>query len=220
MTSRLPRARWSLALACCSLAACALTSKSDPLRPRYFTPESGGAESAPTTAPGFGPSSAGLSLRLGHISASTNLREQIVYRRSELELGYYEDRRWTERPEVYLRRALSHALFEQRGVVRAMSGPVPTLEVELVAFEEVRAPQHKARLRAIAMLHDQRFGRFEQTVTVERPIVGDDDDIDGVVRALSEALQSAVAEISQRVVDQLTAMAQSAPPPPEAAVVN
>ena len=221
--SRYPRAAVLISLCCAAvccaavsttLSACALTSKSDPLRPRYFSPETGGSDSA-TPASAFGAPGNGLSLRLGRVSASSNLREPIVFRRSELEFGYYDDRRWTERPEVYVRRALSRALFEQRGVTRAMTGLTPTLEVELVAFEEVRAPVHKARVRAIAMLHDQRVGRLEQTVTVEREIrgkaKGEDDDIDATVRALSEALQLAVEEISQRVLVQLNQIAQSAP---------
>jgi len=229
--SRYPRAAVLISLCCAAvccaavsttLSACALTSKSDPLRPRYFSPETGGSDSA-TPASAFGAPGNGLSLRLGRVSASSNLREPIVFRRSELEFGYYDDRRWTERPEVYVRRALSRALFEQRGVTRAMTGLTPTLEVELVAFEEVRAPVHKARVRAIAMLHDQRVGRLEQTVTVEREIrdkakgkgegegEGEEDDIDATVLALSEALQLAVEEISQRVLVQLNQIAQSVP---------
>jgi cholesterol transport system auxiliary component len=200
----------ALVAACCALGACALTSKSDPLRPRYFTPESVGAE-AP--APAFGPSRGpGPELRLGRITASANLREPIVYRRSATELGYYDDRRWTERPETYLRRALANALFEQRGLTRAVSGQAPTLEVELVAFEEVRGASHKARLQAIAILIDRRLGRLERTITVERPVAGKDDDIDAVVRALAEALQIAVGEISQRVVEQVAALAPAEPP--------
>jgi cholesterol transport system auxiliary component len=200
--------RVGLLLACAALSSCALTSKADPMRPRYFTPESAG----PDRVPGASQFS-GFSLRLGRVVGGANLREQIVYRSSEQELGYYEERRWTERPEVYVRRALSHALFEQRGLTRAVSGVAPTLEVELVAFEEVLAPAHTARFRAIAVLRDERASRFEQTITVERPIaVGKDpQDAAPVVRALAEALQQGVAEISDRVLQQVTAFPQPGP---------
>lgn len=191
---------------CTSLAGCALTAKGEPLRPRYFSPETIEPAARALRAP-----ASSLELRLGRVVAGSSLREQIAYRDSDHELGFYEERRWTERPEVYLRRSLAHALFEERGATRVVSGAAPTLEVELTAFEEVRAPAHKARLQAIAILHDERIGRFEQTITVERPIapVPDARKDESLVQALSEALAQAVAEISDHVLAQLAA---STPP--------
>jgi cholesterol transport system auxiliary component len=192
-----------LMAACAALAGCALTSKGEPLRPRYFTPES-----APASARAMRTPATNLRLRLGRVAAGSSLREQIAYRDSEHELGFYEERRWTERPEVYLRRALSHALFEERGATRVVAGFAPTLEVELIAFEEVRAPVHAARLQAVAILHDERIGRLEQTITVERPIEGvaGARKNDAWVQALSEALAQGVAEISDRVLAQVAAL--------------
>src|SRR4029078_3767284 len=102
-----------------------------------FTPES----TAPTVhAPRA--TASNLRLRLGRVVAGSSCPEQIPYRDSDHELGFYEERRWTERPEVYLRRALARALFEERGATRVVSGFAPTLDVELTAREEIRAPQH------------------------------------------------------------------------------
>src|SRR4029077_4048150 len=117
---------------------CALLSKAAPLQPRYFSLEDGPLASNRGAAL-RSPTSGAMQLRLGRVSAGPHLRERIVYRDSDHELGYYEDRRWTERPETYLRRALARALFEERGLLRVVSGGAPTLEVELVAFEEIRA---------------------------------------------------------------------------------
>lgn len=192
-----------------SLAGCALTAKSEPLRPRYFSPESIQQAARPLHAP-----AANLQLRLGRVVAGASLREQIAHRDSEHELGFYEERRWTERPEVYLRRALARALFEERGATRVVSGFAPTLEVELAAFEEIRAPQHAARMQAIAILHDERVGRLEQTITVERPIApaADARKDEALIRALSEALAQGVAEISDRVLAQVAALQPAAEP--------
>lgn len=204
--------RAPIMLACAALAGCALTAKGEPLRPRYFTPEATEPAARVLRAP-----ASNVQLRLGRVVAGSSLREQIAYRNSDHELGFYEERRWTERPEVYLRRSLAHALFEERGATRVVSGAAPTLEVELTAFEEIRAPAHKARLQAIAILHDERIGRFEQTITVERPIARAPDarKDESLVQALSEALAQGVAEISDRVLAQLAA---SAPPEAPAAI--
>jgi cholesterol transport system auxiliary component len=192
-----------LLVGCLVLAGCALTAKGEPLRPRYFTPDT----NAPATPHLRAPAS-NLRLRLGPVVASSGLREQIPYRDSEHELGYYQERRWTERPEVFLRRALSRSLFEEHGAIRVVSGFAPTLEVELTAFEEIRVPAHKARLQAIAILHDEHIGRLEQTITVERPIaqVVDARKDDALVQALSEALAQGVAEISDRVLARVAAL--------------
>jgi cholesterol transport system auxiliary component len=189
--------------ACAALAGCALTATGEPLRPRYFTPEPAQLAARPLRAP-----ASALRLRLGRVVAGSSLREQIPHRDSDHELGFYEERRWTERPEVYLRRALARALFEERGATRVVSGSAPTLEVELTAFEEIRAPAHEARMQAIAILHDERVGRLEQTITVERPIApaagARKDEV--MVQALSEALAQGVAEISDRALAQVAAL--------------
>jgi cholesterol transport system auxiliary component len=193
---------WTAVLAAAIvLSGCALTGKGDPLVVRYYTPESGAATSGGATAPAAEP----LSLMLGRVRASAYLKERIAYRASAHELGFYEASRWTERPESYLRRALSASLFEQRGLAPAIAGPGPTLDVELIAFEETRAPSPVARLRAVYMLYGGGMPAVERTVTVERPIARTEDPTEGVVRALSAALDEGVARISDEVVGQLNA---------------
>jgi cholesterol transport system auxiliary component len=159
------------ALLLCALSSlgapgCALTSKSEPSAPRYFSPErpGGPARSGPRPT---GPTG---ELRLGRVSGPAFLDERLVYRDSAHELGYYQERRWTEAPDQYLSRRLAHVLFEERGLHRVVAGAAATLEVELVAFEEIRAPRRAARVEVIARLRDQRTVRWEETLTVEEPI--------------------------------------------------
>src|SRR5687768_6369916 len=127
MSARASRSGWTRWALCALLGGCALTSKSEPWTSRYFTPEAAGGSESPADPADAG----GARLRLGRVSAGKHLRERIAFRRSEHELGYYDDRRWTEQPDVYLRRALSAALFEERGIHRVVSSGSPTLEVEL-----------------------------------------------------------------------------------------
>src|SRR6201989_40623 len=92
-----------------ALAGCALLGKNEPLVPRYYTPEYDGDAPSPFAR-------SDLELRLGRVEGWSHVRERMAIRSSNRELFYYEDRHWTERPEIYLRRALSRALFEERGV--------------------------------------------------------------------------------------------------------
>jgi cholesterol transport system auxiliary component len=184
-----------------ALWGCALLGKSDPVVPRYFAPDAGEGTGARA-----GPSS--LRLRLGRVEGWSNLRERMALRTAGREYVYREDRRWTERPEVYLRRALVHTLFEERGLVEVVSGRADTLEVELTAFEEVERP-HQARLQARLLLHDDRVGLLEETVTVEVSIAKSDEagEPQAVADAMSAALHAGVELIADRVVERLTRQA-------------
>jgi len=207
-----PRLRALLlcAVAALGTAGCALTSKSDPITPRYFSPERPGE----VASPGARPPGTPPELRLGRIDGSDHLEERVVFRDSEYELGYYVERRWTEAPEEYLKRRLSRVLFEERGLQRVVTGRAPTLEVQLTAFEEIRKPKRIARVQVIVRLHDQRIVRWEETLTVNQPIAdkGDAEDPDPMVEAIGQALRSAVDRIADRVVRELAAPADSSEP--------
>lgn len=187
------------------LSACALLGKSDPLVPKYYSPES---HATPVQAT---PAASAQYLRLGRIQGDA-LRERIVYRDSPYELGYYEDRRWTERPEAYLRRALSRALFEERGFLRVTSGVSAILEAEIVAFEEIRKPKPLVRMQVVVTLDRDHVTILHETIRVERPIAASKDHTAAVVEALSQALQATVTQIAERVTSKL-----SAPPEPSPA---
>lgn len=181
------------------LTGCAFFGKSEPLEPRYYDPES-----SPREAKSVPPALGTPALRLGHVVGGSHLRERIAYRVSERELGFYDERRWTERPENYLRRALASGLFEQRGINSLVTGVGPSLDVELIDFSELREPKHAVRVRARAVLVDQRTVRFEQTFTVEQPVSGDADDFSRVAEAMSVALERTVDAIGDRVLSELT----------------
>lgn len=192
-----------LGLVLLAVPGCALTSKSDPLEIRYFTP----AEAPP---PSGAPAGDGARLRLGRLSASDHLRQRIVVRTSAVELAALEDRRWTEKPEDYLRRALARALFEQAGLVHAIAGAGPTLDVELLAFEEVRRGDDRAA--AVAMhvaLHDDRVVLDSTTVRVEVPLEAGTDATAPLAQAMGSALDQATRQIATRVATRLARSAQA-----------
>lgn len=184
------------------LGACALTGKGDALYPRFFSPEA--EPSAVVPAP---PATAGLALRLGQVDAASHVEERFAYRVEPSELSYYEDRRWTEPPERYLRRALERELFERRGLRRIVSGPGSTLDIELTSFEELRTPPARVRLALSFSLHDDRQSQLERHVVVERPLPTSPSPASArdVATAMSLALASAVQTVSDQVAQELHA---------------
>jgi hypothetical protein len=187
-----------------ALSGCALLGKNDPHVPRYFTPEYESDGPAPRVRPD-------LQVRLGRVEGWSHLGERMASRHSARELLYDDDRRWIERPEIYLRRALSRALFEERGVIESLSGRAITVDVELIAFEEIVEP-HQARMQALLIVTDDRLGLLAETITVLQPVVKMDgaDPTPAVVDAFSQALHAAVTRIADRVVEKLSERAPHA----------
>jgi cholesterol transport system auxiliary component len=204
-----PRALLLCAISAFSAAGCALTSKNDALALRYFSPDrpvdlawTGPRSPASPASPALA-----AELRLGRVTSASHLDERLVYRDSDFELGYYQERRWTEAPEEYLKRRLARALFEERGLRHVVGGAAPTLEVDLIAFEEVRVPKRIARVQVAVRLLDQRAARWEETLTIEQPLgaAGKGDVADAMVAALGTALGAVVDRIADRVVSELAA---------------
>lgn len=189
----------SLAVASLASTGCALTSKGDALAIRWYTPENA---KATLTSAGAGPAlptDASPQIQLGRVNSGINLREKIAYRDSTFEQGYYEDKRWTERPEVYVRRELERTLYEEHGFRRALAAQAPALEVEVVSFEEVLGPGnvHNARVQLKIVIHDEKDSLLERTVTAERPVAGKD--FPAVVQAMALALDAAAEETAADV---------------------
>jgi len=198
------------ALATATATGCALTSKSAPIDIRYFTLDDGApVAAAPATAPG---TAAGKKLRLGTVTAAAHLHERMVYRDSPVELGYHERARWSERPDAYVRRALSRALFQERGVEQVLSGGGHVIDVDLLALDEFTGDSPKARLTVAFSLHDDERVLLESTVSVEKPIAKQDD-APAAVEAFREALREAIA----KVADQTVAKLEVTPNPAEGA---
>jgi ABC-type uncharacterized transport system auxiliary subunit len=184
----------------CTLQSCALFSKGEVTTRRYYSVE------LPLLHPPDADRRPDLALRVSKVSANRILSERIMFRASANEVGFYDDRVWTERPEAYLTRGLSRVLFEARGVRSIVGGPGPTLEVELLRFEEIKEPSHVARVRLAFALSDERTVSLQKTVSIDRPIAPTADEQQGaaVAQAMSEALLEAVSDLGAQVIEQLS----------------
>jgi ABC-type uncharacterized transport system auxiliary subunit len=178
------------------LAGCALTGRAAPLEFRYFTPET----SVPPVA--HSPQPPCARLRLGRVTLDANLQFRIAHRDSPVELDLYETLRWTARPDTYVRRALSSALFEGQPLEQAIAGEVTTLDIEVIGFEEVvRDQRHGGRVQLGYRLHDDENVLARGLVTVERDARGPQ--IGLVVAAIGAAMGAASTEIASRVATRL-----------------
>lgn len=192
-------------------SGCALLGKSDALVIRYFTPETTRPQltSAPVSSPA--PTPATLALRFSRVSSGKHLRDRMVYRDTAWELGFYEERRWTENPEVFVRHTLDMKLFERAGIQRVVSGTAPTLEVEVLAFDELRfAPARAGRVQLKIVLHDDHVVLLDETITVDKPVTSKSPE--AAVAAISDALDAAGEQVAQRVKTVIAAHAAAAPP--------
>jgi cholesterol transport system auxiliary component len=185
---------------------CALLSKSDVVRVRYFSPEVMEPRVAGVDAGGAGASAQNdaIAVRLGRVYSGPNLRERIAYRDDAYELGYYDDWRWTERPETFVRRALGRSLFEVQRFRRVLGGAAPTLEVEVVAFDDLRlGTSRAARVQLKVILFEDAGVVFEDTVAVDRAAPADKPKIEDVVAAMAVALDAASQQVAVRVGTEL-----------------
>jgi ABC-type uncharacterized transport system auxiliary subunit len=189
--------RWLLVL----VTGCALTSRSAPLQIRYFSPIA-----ASSTKPASPPLHASTApdhgdlprVRIGSVTPSDHLREDIARRTSPFELELYAKRRWTEAPETYVQRALAEALFEDRPIAEAVSGQAVTLHVDVLAFEEVAVPAAGGRVQLKYRLDDERSVLASGVITIVRPASGPG--FVPVVAAIGEALEEATAQLADIVL--------------------
>ncbi len=184
-----------LALACAScIDGGALTAKATPPEIRYFSVQSLEATDAGAAHASRRP------LRLGRFSSSSSLRTRIVHRESNVEVETYDFLRWTENPEDYVRRAMTHALFEEGlPFEQAMAGDVPMLDVEVVAFEEAHEKErHGGRVALAYRLYDERTVLARGLVTMDRDAT--DGHIENAVVAIGAAMNAAVSQIASDVV--------------------
>jgi cholesterol transport system auxiliary component len=179
------------------VGGCAFFSKGEVYTVRWFSPET----ARPRLTAAAVPAAEGGAITIGRVWAGAHLREKIAFRETPFEVGYYEDKRWTERPEVYVRRRIARTLFEEHGYRRSVDGDGMTLEVEVEAFEEVRGALPRARIQLLVLLHDGSRSLLEETLAVERSLSSSSPSshVDELVQAMADALDAAAEEVASHV---------------------
>ena len=171
-------------------------SPSPPADMRWFRPASS-LESV--TPPGDA-----RDIGLRPVVSSAWIGERINWRRSEVEVGFYELDRWAEVPALYLERAFERSL--SRAGIRAHRrdfGEV-VLETELLAFEELRdrAPGAAALVFEL-VLHGSQGVLLQRTFEVTEPLEAPGPE--ALALAMGEALRRGADEAAAAVADALSA---------------
>jgi cholesterol transport system auxiliary component len=184
---------FAIAIGVLPACGCALLSHGPTVDVRWFTPELAYAPA------GHAEMQSGRELCLGRVTFGSAMGPRIAVGDGLYEVGYYDDRRWTERPEHYVRRALDRVLFEGGRFRRALTG-APLLDVDLLEFEEVKAPTvHAARVALHVVLSTDRV-LLERTITVSEPAAGT---FETFVAAMAMALQASTTEVARSVGEAL-----------------
>jgi ABC-type uncharacterized transport system auxiliary subunit len=146
-----------------------------------------------------------MPLGIQPFSAATRYRDRILYRLSEVEVGFYEYERWVEPPQEMVTRVVAstlHAsgLFQQVRQIDRIQLPAWILSAALLRFDEVRAPD--ARMAECWLRLELRRAQDEQllwsntlkssvALTTETPA------------ALAIAMTRAVQQIARQLVSEL-----------------
>src|SRR5438094_7908239 len=124
------------------LGGCLLRT-ADP--PRFFRPSSATLEAAAEDQ-ADPPAAGGIALRLRGVRSEPFLRERIVWRVSDVEYGFYEQRRWIDLPAHYVERALRIRLQSTPGLRLTTDSRAAALRVDVLAFDDLLAPTHAANV--------------------------------------------------------------------------
>jgi ABC-type uncharacterized transport system auxiliary subunit len=139
-----------------------------------------------------------LPVRLHTVTGDGFLGDRVVWAEGDVEVGLYEEERWTEPPATYARQALGRELYERRGLVRGGRAADLVLEVEVRRFEERLGPEHLVQVELWVLLTDRDgLALVERTVAVERPVA--EGAADAMARAMGEALGDAVEQVGEAV---------------------
>jgi ABC-type uncharacterized transport system auxiliary subunit len=83
-----------------------------------------------------------LTVAVNNVRAPSRYQDQMVYRTSEYEVGFYEYSQWVEQPAEMVRRGLLNALknsglFRRVDAIDIVANPNLTLQSSIVSFDQV-----------------------------------------------------------------------------------
>ncbi|MGH7893569.1 MAG: ABC-type transport auxiliary lipoprotein family protein [Candidatus Binatia bacterium] len=178
---------WMLLAASLLAGGCLLPSPPEP--PRLFAPLVSDAVARPVET------TDATAVRVAPVRSPLYLREQMAWRLSEVEIGLYDQRRWTELPSTYVERSLGRELGGLEHP-RTLTD-VPVVSAEVRAFEEVLAPVHEARVEVAIEVADARCVLLQQGFAATRPLAGDDPA--AVARGIGEALDEVTTAAGKEI---------------------
>lgn len=128
------------------------------------------------------------------VAAAGHLREPIAWVKDEIEIGHYDELRWSETPQRFVERMLDEALFARRGIVEGAGGD--SIDVDVTAFEQVLGEASRAKV-ALRVILEGRTGTLRREFSREEPLP--DASPESLARAIGRALSAAIEETAEWV---------------------
>ena len=146
-----------------------------------------------------------VSLGIRPFTAATRYRDRILYRRSEVEIGFYEYDRWVEPPEEMVTRVIASVMRVSgmfRQVVAAGNVQLPAwiLSGDLLRFDEVRGQgpsQAECWLRLELRRASDEQLLWSDLIKAAVPLVAETPE--ALAQAMSRAVQQVAIELVQRL---------------------
>jgi ABC-type uncharacterized transport system auxiliary subunit len=165
----------------------------------------------PAPSPTAPPASTAISLRIEPLRSSSLVRQdRIVYRPSPEEVGFYEYHRWAEPPNNALTQALADQLTKRR-VFRSVSISDNGEKADYVLTGSIDRLQEvdyggsvKAQVTISAALEDSQGQTIWSGAASSESAVAKRD-VQGVVVAMGQASQQAIAKLSTDVTKAMQA---------------
>jgi ABC-type uncharacterized transport system auxiliary subunit len=146
-----------------------------------------------------------VALGIRPLTAATRYRDQILYRVSEVEVGFYAYDRWVEPPEEMVTRILIemlHAagLFRQVTTADDVRPPAWILSGEVTRFDEIReAGGRRAEVGVRLELRQARDERLLWSDVLKGAVPYSTDTPEALAQAMSRAVQEVTLQLIARL---------------------
>jgi len=139
-------------------------------------------------------------VKLGMVSSSLYVRDSTVLQTEALASDNSEELRWADSPGTYIRRELGRTLCTLQWVRQVPGATAPTLDIEVIAVDDSPLSAARAvRLQVKARFHKDQQLLFEDTLIVERDVVGQPAHPEDVISAMVDALDAAAEQLTAKV---------------------
>ena len=166
-------------------------SQNPPPEIRYFHPALPEIEESPADL---------RPLSLGRITSAAHLHEEMVWRISEVELGFDDLNRWVEDPAELLREVLELVLYEEAGFRYETAAAQLITEFHLRRFEERVGDEPEVCVQLLMTARGPGLAPRRREIHVHAPMTGSGPE------AVAEAMGTALYRAARVVADQLAGL--------------
>ncbi len=146
-----------------------------------------------------------LTLAVNNVRAPSRYQDQMMYRNSEYEVGFYEYSQWAEQPAEMVRRALLDALkdselFQRVDPIDIVVNPDLTIQSTIVIFDQVVARgSNSAECEFMLELLDGNSGVPVWSFDAKARVVqkGKGKFVEAMSAAVSKAINDAIADMEK-----------------------